>query len=332
MELSELSRRIVRELCTDSRISVTDLTKKLGASRITIAQRIKSLETELGLLFTLEIDHEALGFTRLHILYLKFTKKPKPAELKRVFADDRIVQLVVTARGDFDLVVFAITKSSKEYFNWEIGLLISLARYGVSVHSSEATIKHLGFLRLDDALIASSDIDKLYKDILIRLNNNSRISIRKLAGQLNIHEDTLRYHLTKLEKTGMIKRFTAVITKSPLHVNIAYFANYSVKEGIEKRIVRERETMYFKRLDITPVVSEFQLMFSMVGGDISFTWACYDNEKEGFERSVATHARMYRVDLPVIKSAVVQDLIKGTPPIRSLDIRENYDTSGPGLG
>ncbi len=331
MEFSDLGRRIVRELCTNSRVSVTELTKKFGVSRITIARRIRSLTSELGLMFTLEINYGALGFTRLHILYMNFAKKPKPSELKHLFANDNVVQLAATTKGDFDLLILATTKTSKEYFNWEIGQFVMLARYGVTIHSSEITIAHLGFLPLSDNMIASSDIGKVYKDILAALNHNSRMPVRELAKQIGMHEDTVRYHLVKLENEKIIKRFTTVITKSPLKANIVYFANYAVKEGIGDRIKHEREVMYFKKLSEVPVASEFQLMFSMIGSEISFTWACYDNERKGFEQSVAMHARMYKVDSPVIKSAMVTEVLKGIAPIRSIDIKSAYDTSGPGL-
>jgi DNA-binding Lrp family transcriptional regulator len=331
MELSELGKKIVRELCTDSRISVTDLTKKLGVSRITIAQRIRSLTKELGLLFTLELDYDTLGFSRQHVMYLNFAKKPNPAELKRLFENDNIVQLAVATKGDFDLILFAITKTSKEYFNWEIKQFISMARYGVAIHSSETTIAHIGFLPLDNEIIARSNTKDVYKKILIALNGNSRMPIRELAEQVGMHEDTVRYHLAKMEKEKIIKRYTAIITKPPLKHNIVYFANYSVKEGIEKRIMQEREIMYFKKTSEFPVVSEFQLMFSMTGSEISFTWACYDDKKKGFESSVATHARVYRIDSPIVKSAIVTEVIKGIAPIRNIDIKASYDTSRPGL-
>ena len=331
MEFSDLGRKIVRELCTDSRISVTELTTKLGISRITAAHRIKSLSKELGLTFTLEINYDSLSFGRFHLLYLNFAKKPKSAELKHLFADDSVVQLAATTKGDFDLVIFAITKTSKEYFNWEIKQFVSLAKYGVTLHSSEITIAHLGFLPLDDEIIQRSDISKIYKDILTALNHNSRMSVRELAKQVGMHEDTARYHLTKLENAKIIRRFTTIITKSPLRVDIVYFANYAVKEGIEDRIKNEREVMYFKKLNEIPIASEFQMMFSMTGSEISFTWACYEDERSGFEQSVATHARMYRVDSPVIKSAVIVEVIKGIAPIRNIDIKSVYDLSGPGL-
>ncbi len=327
MEISTISRKLLRDLCTNSRITITELSKKYELSRKVVTTRIAALETELGIRYLLELNYEALGFTTLHIAYFKFLKRPKAEKLRTVLEKSNVVQLAVATKGDIDMVVFALARHSIEYFNWEVGIQLSLAEYGVSVTSSEVMVDHLGFIPLNINLIKESNLKDIYKKILVVLNENSRISQRELSKKVGFSEGLTKYYLGKLNREGIIKRYTAVITKSPLKQNIIYFANYTIKEGLEKRIQNERRTMYFKEPDAFPIVNEFQLMFSTTGGATSFTWACYENIDEGVERSVNTHKRMYRVDSPIVRYAIATEIISGVAPIRNIDIKENYDIS-----
>lgn len=322
MEISTLSRQILRELCTNSRVTITELAKKYKISRHIATERIKALEREFGLYYTIEPNYEALGFSTMHVLRIKFDSPPKAAEMREIFQKSKIAQLVFTTKGDFDAVIIAVGKSSIEYAQWETALNAKFAKYGISLRTSEVNVMHLGFVPLDPETIMSGDIDPLYKKMLAILTSNSRISIRDLSKQLGVSDTLTRYHFMGLEKTKYIKRFTAIVTKSPLKSNIVYFGNYTIKSGVEKRVERERKSMYWKPLDEFPIVSEYPMMFSTSGGDRSFSWANYSDYKEGLKLSVQAHAAAFREDSPVMTQAVVEEIIKGHPPIRNLDQKE----------
>lgn len=329
MEMSSLSRKILRDLCTDSKVTITELSRKYGLSRAAIKDRITALEKELGLQYTLELDYEQLKFSSLHILRLRFDKKPKPKpdQLKSFFEQSKIVQLAITTKGEFDMVIMALAKDSKEYFKWEVGLWTKLAKFGLESHSSEVIVARLGFIPINNESIADCKIDDIYKKIILNLNQNSRMTMRELSTKIGMSEELAKYHVKKLSSQGIIKRYTAVATKPPLKYSLVYFANYIVKEGVESRVENERRVMYWKTLQEFPVISEFQFMWSMTGGDSSFTWACYDNYEEGVKHSITTHKSIYKVDSPDIKSAVVEQVIKGFFPLRNIDTKENYDTT-----
>ncbi len=327
MEISSPSRKILRELCTDSRTTVTKLAKKYGIPRNSVKGRITALEKELGLHYTLELDYERLHFTTLHILRIKFSKKPKSKELKPIFTRSKIVQLAITTKGDFDMVVVALARDSKEYFKWEFGLWIALSKYGLESHSSEVIVSHLGFVPINDDSINECKIDDNYKKIILCLNSNSRMTMRELSKKIGLSEGLTKYYIKKLDKEGIIKRYTTVVTRPPLKYGIVYFVNYAIKEGVEVRVENERRTMYWKDLWEFPIISEFQFMWSTTGGDTSFTWACYDNYEEGIKNSVTAHRNAYKIDSPTIKHAIVDQAIKGVLPLRNIDTKENYDTT-----
>lgn len=337
MELSFLSRQILRDLCTNSRITVSDLSKKYNITWHSIKGRIKALEDEYGLLYTLELNYEALGMTTMHVVNIKCTKKPKIEELMEICKKSKNVQLAVTTKGDCDIVIFALAEAPRAYYMWEISLMISLAKYGVSINSSEVTLPHIGFVPLNDELIKNSQIDEVYKKLILELNKNSRMTIRELGKKVGLKENITRYYLRKLEEEKAIKRFTAVVTRPPYKYNILYFTNYRVKEGVEKRVENERKMMYWKKHEEFPIINEFQLMFSMCGSENSLNWAIYGDLKKGLAESVELHKKIYSADSPTVIYAVVDRIVKGVLPIRNLDPKDSFDfsfseTTTPGTG
>ena len=325
VEVSLLSRHILRDLCMDSRVTITELAEKYTVSRHVVKERIEALEREFALRYTIEPNYMALGFTEMHLLRMKFNKKPKPADLASIFAKSRVAQLVFTAKGDFDGVIFAVAKSPMEYSQWETALYGALSKYGANVVQSETNIFHLGFIPLDDKAIEASNLEPIYKKMLGIINDNSRISIRDLSKEMGVSEALTRYYFRELDKLKLIKRYTTVVTKSPMKYNIVYFGNnYIVKPGIQPTVDRERRTMYWKQLPEFPVISEYPISLSASGGDRFFTWANYNDYEEGLKLSIKAHVAAYREDEPKMALATVENVIKGFPPIRNIDQKETY--------
>jgi DNA-binding Lrp family transcriptional regulator len=327
MEISTLSRKILRDLCMDSRVSVTELAERYGITRKMVKSRIDALERELGLKYTLELNYEKLGFMPMYIARVKFSKSAKDANPQRWLASSKPVQLAVVTKGDFDVLVFVLVMKPNEYFKWEMSLFDALAKCGVKIKSSQVTVAHLGFIPIKSESIMASNTNDVYRRILTTLNENSRITWRELGNHIGISSELTKYYLRKLDKTGLIKRYTAVATRPTMRYSIAYFVNYTVRENILSRVSNERRTMYWNEPKEFPVLSEFQMMLSTTGSDMSFTWAVYDDYDEGLKRSVITHKRIYKIDSPEDRHATVEKVIAGMAPFRNMDQKESYDAT-----
>ncbi len=325
MEISVLSRKILRELCTNSRVSISDLVNKYNVDWHIIKNRITAIEKEFGLFYTLELNSTALGITTLHVVIINFVKKPSFEEFKKFAEGSQNVQLAFTTKGDFDAVLFAIAATPKAYYMWEISLMMELAKYGVSIRSSEATMPHIGFVPLNDEQIRKSDIDAVYKKMLLVLNSDSRTTVRELSKRIGMKENITRYYLGKLEKSNIIRRYTALITKPPYKFNILYFTNYTVRLGIDRRVGNERRLQYWRKTDNFPVINEFQMMFGMCGGENSLNWAIYENLEEGLKQSVELHRKIYDADSPEVKWALIDKVAKGVLPLRNIDMKDGFD-------
>ncbi len=325
VEISPLSRRLLRELCMGSRESIENLSKKLNVSRYIITQHMKMLEENLGLKYTLELNFDEMGFRTLRIIRIEFQKKPNPKELEKIFEKSRIAIFAATTNGDFGMMIIAATKTASEYTRWETSLSLCLSAYGARIRSSDIASMQLGFIPATKELIMESNIDEVYKRLLLQLNEDARMTVKELSNRIGMKEDLTRYYLIKLNREKIIKRYTAIITKSPLSVNIVYFLNWAVTEGFEKRVDNERRAMYWKEVQELPIVSEFQLMWSTSGSDMAFTWASYDSIKNGMKNSVNMEKEIYKKDSLFERHAVIDAMVKGAMPIRSMDTKSTFN-------
>lgn len=69
----------------------------------------------------------------------------------------------------------------------------------------------------------SSEIDEVDREILRMLQDDARISFKKIAEKLNVSEATIFVRVKKLLKRKIIKRFTAIISPETLGKNITAF-------------------------------------------------------------------------------------------------------------
>ncbi|MBS7654221.1 MAG: Lrp/AsnC family transcriptional regulator [Candidatus Bathyarchaeia archaeon] len=69
----------------------------------------------------------------------------------------------------------------------------------------------------------SSEIDEVDREILRMLQDDARISFKKIAEKLNLSEATIFVRVRKLLKKKIIRRFTVIISPETLGKNITAF-------------------------------------------------------------------------------------------------------------
>ena len=146
---SPLTNRILGLLSENSRISVTDAANILGISRKETARRLKAVEREFGLFYTLELDESALGLDSPHLIGLKFGKGLDKEMVAEELGRSHIPQLVIATKGNYDLMIYANGFSRAEYASWDRNMRRKLTKNGeLEWHTSEVTFKRLGFFPL----------------------------------------------------------------------------------------------------------------------------------------------------------------------------------------
>ncbi|MEM1586237.1 MAG: Lrp/AsnC family transcriptional regulator [Candidatus Bathyarchaeia archaeon] len=68
-----------------------------------------------------------------------------------------------------------------------------------------------------------SELDEIDKEIIKMLQDDARISFRKIAEKLNVSEATIFVRVKKLIERNVIKRFTAIVSPESLGKRITAF-------------------------------------------------------------------------------------------------------------
>jgi DNA-binding Lrp family transcriptional regulator len=76
----------------------------------------------------------------------------------------------------------------------------------------------------------SYPLDATDKAILKRLQGNSRLTLKEIAGQLNLSTTPVFDRIKKLEKAGVISKYVALVDPKKVGKNLTVFINISIKE------------------------------------------------------------------------------------------------------
>ncbi len=321
---SLVSRKILRALSENARISISDLSKQLELSRKTTKDRILRLEKELGIRYTLELDEDKLGIGNPHLIMLRFGKKPSNEAIKAAFSRSHIPQVVARVNGSYDMFVYANAQRRDEYVHWDKSMQISLAEYGVSWYPSEVAHKQLGFYPIRNELIERMEMAPKHKAILKALNANSRSTFQEISKQTGLHFNTVAYNYKSLLELGYIKRFTLVMRKPANLTLVALFDKYRISDRFEEDA---KYTRYmFKADDDNSMISRFILVNELVGANDFFGAGIFDSAEMAQKGFVNPYRKMHAPDKANPHYGTVESVILGDLPIRSLETRKAYST------
>lgn len=327
-EYSFVKRALLRELSQDSRVSVTNLSKKLKCARNTIISNMEAIEKEFGLTYTIEFNKQKLGLNQNQMWHIKFGTQPKMGEIKSVFKDDDFVQFVAETDGDFDLLVNIVADSSEEYVSWGIKTVLKLIPYHPVIKSSIIAMVHTGYIPLNDAVLEKIDLsvfnlDELDRKILILLNGNARMTQSAMADKLDEDVETIRYRMKKILKTKIINRFTLVLQNPPTEYNMAFFIDHGLAPGIIERYNKARE--YYLGMDSNlPIINNLQYLALTSGASFIFGIGCFETEEKAIKDGILAHRELYKEDNPTIHFAKITKIAKGHLPIRSINLPKEF--------
>ncbi len=230
---------ILKLLSVDGRASIQDMAKKLGVPKTTAYNLFLEVEKEYGLKFVPEINinqiwkyelvklsregskREILSKTidKMHdigfeeyVIFIKFMDNiPEEKEIKKILELSYMPQFAAIVRGQYDLIIYAISRSYKDIDSLIISLGNQLKSYNfkAEVNRIERTF---GYFPVRSELIKQFAISENYKNLMINLNENGRTEIKKIEETNS--SKSLSYNLEKLKKTGILSRITYFETKS----------------------------------------------------------------------------------------------------------------------
>lgn len=321
-----ITRKILRMLSDDSRISITKMAKKLNLSRRTVTLRLKKIEGAFNVNYTLDLDEAKLGFENPHLILVKFLKKADHRAIKEAICDSYIVQFAATVKGSYDLIVYASAHSALEYMNWDRGLRSKfLSKYRAYWDPSEVSFKRFGYFPMRNEAIDKSNIPTKYKEMLKILNKNSRISFNELSDLLKMNYKTTVYNFNNLVKSGYIKSFTIAMNLHQDISPITMFSKYIPPENNEEAIRLTKRLLTTD--DPEPLVSRYILTASLVGSYDFFTVGIFDDFKTGYKYGIQYYRHLFRKYPPLkLEYGEIKEILVGKLPIRSIDPTTGFDS------
>jgi Lrp/AsnC family leucine-responsive transcriptional regulator len=317
-----VTRKIVRLLSENSRLSVAEISKRLNVSRPTVKDRITRLEKEFGVKYTIEIDERAIGLNSPHIIAIKFKKKPNYEKIKTILTSSYIPQVAFSVSGDYDLVIYANALSGSAYAHWDKAMRILLGEYGATWEPSEVIHRQLGFFPLRNEAINKTNLDETSKALLTFLNNNARLSFQQLSKMLKMHFNTVKYNYDKLVKAGYIKRATITMDLIKSLCFMTFFTNYVPTHGYEQQSAKAREAVFSD--DDNPLISRYPISAPLIGSHDLFALSVFDDKAIAYKHDLSFHKSLFVNHGIKMVTGEIKYIILGRLPIRSLDTRKEF--------
>ncbi len=318
------SRKIIRALSEDARMPVSTIAKRIGATRRTVKERMKRLEKELEIRYTIEFDEEALEISNPHLIIVRFKKEPDFNAVAEALRKSYIPQLAIRANGGRELFIYANSVTHSEYTRWDKTMQSYMSKYKVFWESSEVAHRQLGFFPLRNELIDKLGIPEKHKSMLKLLNSDARMGFQQMSKELGMHFNTVAYNFNKLVKLGYIKRFT-LVCKPPKDVSVvAIFGKYALEENFEADASKIRDV--FKSDEETSEFSRYRVVAQLTGAYDFFDFGVFDNLKSGRDKFVDAYRTLLKRHITKLRYRELSGAILGDIPIRSVDDNKAYNT------
>jgi Lrp/AsnC family leucine-responsive transcriptional regulator len=232
MKLDKKDKQLLTLLYNNSRMSFTEMGKKLRLSSSAVERRMRQLKDE-GVISMLlaDVNLFKLGF-RSYRLYFKFDvmDRKTEAEILKIFeAHPRTVWGVI-CEGEYDVLWRIIAKDEVEV---EKTAYLLLEKFGDKiVEKAVATSTYQTFLAWNKALDAErnpafpleritevEEVDEVDMKILSALYANARETTVNLAKKVGLTADAVQYRVKKLTERGFILGYTAWFDAKKLGFN-----------------------------------------------------------------------------------------------------------------
>lgn len=224
-------KRILYELCKNSRQGFSRIASKVGLSKNAVAYRVERLK-EKGIIrkFFPIINYGAL---RLDSYDLFFKLNVKPGEEKKVLdylKSFRYTIWLIRLSGEWDLFLEVAIKDIWHFSSILTEILSNVGGYidKYEVHANMGTIKsvpvikeffrelHYNTTQESRRPTNKQIIDDKDKQILVLLSKDGLMPQYQIADKIKLSADAVAYRMKNMEKKGVILRYIPEIMMKPL--------------------------------------------------------------------------------------------------------------------
>ncbi|MCX6769883.1 MAG: Lrp/AsnC family transcriptional regulator [Candidatus Micrarchaeota archaeon] len=228
--IDKIDKKILATLERDGRALLSTVAKEAGLSKPGAAKRIARLEKE-GIIdgYLTHVSFRALELFNFR-LYLKFEGAPAGFEesVAAWLKKQGCVRWFAFCQGEYDLIVRTMVKDLYEFREFEqamqsefgrhIGRRVFAAIINDAYHNCTHITGNEGNSSVPGKEYAGTAVKMAEADlkVLYHLFENCRQSAREIAKKAGMKPDAVLYHIRKLEREGVITRYSVKIGREKL--------------------------------------------------------------------------------------------------------------------
>lgn len=244
-------KKLLFELDKNSRISLSELAKKLKTSKEVVHYRLNNLlENKIILKFHTVPATYRFGLTAYKV-YLRLSDYSDEDYKKMIefLSKHKDVFWIGICKGRWDLIFGIWARNLEDFFQIHDSILQKFSRF---IQEKELSISRENFqynrrwMYNDNSPVIDFnfgekeqkiDLDEKDKMILDELVQNSRISIVDISEKTKLSVDVIRYRIKAMEKEGIIKGYKCLLNPSKVGFTtckaFVFFKNISEKKKSE---------------------------------------------------------------------------------------------------
>jgi Lrp/AsnC family leucine-responsive transcriptional regulator len=281
IKLDLKDRKIMSYLSNNSRISLTQLAKKVGLKRDTVNYRIKRLlENQIILRFVPIIDFDRLGYSIYHaFILLDESDKKRQQEFIKELRNHPNTLWILEYSDRWDLEFTVLAKNLQEFD--ELITEINSRYSDIVVEKNKyATIKTYGISNLPRTFyeeitilkeapfskeLKNLKLDKKDLKILKELSDNARVSTYKIGDKIGLSPDAVNLRIKRMIRNRIIRKFTAIFDLSKLDY---FWYTFAVQmkhvDSKTEKIIKELAATHPNIIRVAKTLGTWDLLFNIV--------------------------------------------------------------------
>ena len=234
----EVDRRILMTLSMNSRASLAFLGKQIGLTVSATYNKVKHLEKKYGIKYITELNVEKLGYSEFLVMVRFLEGIPTSEELKMVFLKEKLIQLALTTKGEYDVVLYVLAKNEEE-----LKFMLSRVRGGElakykSMWNCAPIFKSFGCVPLRDEFVEILKEDLLDREyaVIKELNSDSKKDFTEIDKVYNFDRGRSQYSYHKIIERKILERATISLQKIPIkYIGIIFIVEVDSKAYEQNR-------------------------------------------------------------------------------------------------
>ena len=261
-------RDILRALSMNARITVPELAKITGLGNTAVNYHLRNLERKYDINYILELDIEKFGYIN-YIAFVKFKdKRPTYEEMKKQLGAIPYVQVAMTTKGIYDMVIFLVVEANSDARHSLYKLTTdAFSEYNSDWQMTPVYFGGFGFIPLRDQFFevlkekvwtrtkekprpAHDEITEMEYNVLKAMNNNAAADFASIDREIGADNGRANYAYHQLMKRGILKRATISMQNLPKkfdvifvinNINVSYYV--PTRENALLEIIKEKQLL-----------------------------------------------------------------------------------------